>query len=280
LEQEAKFYTLKDLGFRQDMILKLASVIKRPSGMILNTGPTGCGKTTTLYAILYELNKQDVKIITLEDPIEYKIEGIAQSQVDPERGFGFASALKGSLRSDPDIIMVGEIRDAETANIALQAALTGHLVLSTFHANNAASTLIRLVEIGIHPYLLSGSINVILAQRLVRKICTACREQFRIDRMTMNYLRAKLPQYKIPAVLYRGRGCPVCSKTGYHGRIAIGEMLIPNPEIEDLIIKKSSLSVVSELARKMEGFSLEQDGLLKVISGITTLSEVFRVTRE
>jgi len=280
LEQEAQFYTLTQLGFRKDMAEKLAGVIKRPQGMILNVGPTGSGKTTTLYSILNELNTPGVKIITLEDPIEYKIEGIAQSQIDPTRGFGFAEALKGSLRSDPDIIMVGEIRDTETANIALQAALTGHLVLSTFHANNAPSTLIRLVEIGVHPYLLSGSINVILAQRLARKICTQCREQYKIDKMMLNYLRVKMPQYKIPGSLWRGRGCPVCSGTGYKGRIAIGEILVPTPDIEDLIIRHVSLTQVTELARRQEGLTLEQDGLLKAISGITTLEEVFRVTRE
>ena len=280
LEQEAKFYTLPELGFRKDIIEKLSAIAKRPQGMILNTGPTGCGKTTTLYTILAELNQPRVKIITLEDPIEYKLEGIAQSQIDEERGFGFAQALKGSLRSDPDIIMLGEIRDTETANIALQAALTGHLVLSTFHSLNAASTLVRLVEIGIHPYLLSGSINAVLAQRLVRKICTACRQQYKIDKMMANYLRTKLPQYKIPGTWYRGAGCAACSGTGYKGRSAIGELLIPTPEIEDLIIKKVSLSQVIIMAHQLEGLSLEQDGILKAISGITTLEEVFRVTRE
>jgi type II secretory ATPase GspE/PulE/Tfp pilus assembly ATPase PilB-like protein len=280
LEQEAKFYTLTQLGFRQDLIEKLSNVAKRPQGMILNTGPTGSGKTTTLYAILAELNRPQVKIITLEDPIEYRIEGIAQSQVDTERGFGFAEALKGSLRSDPDIIMVGEIRDAETANIALQAALTGHLVLSTFHSLDAASSLVRLVEIGIHPYLLSGSINAVIAQRLVRKICTACKETYKIDKTMFNYLKTKLPQYRIPNVLSRGKGCPACAGTGYKGRSAIGEILIPTPEIEDLIIRHTSLAQVTELARRQEGLTLEQDGLLKAISGITTLEEVFRVARE
>ncbi|MCX6806563.1 MAG: GspE/PulE family protein [Candidatus Berkelbacteria bacterium] len=280
LEQEAKFYTLSELGFKKEIEEQICKVIKKPFGMILNTGPTGSGKTTTLYAILNELNKPNVKIITLEDPIEYKIEGIVQSQVDPIEGFGFAEGLKGALRADPDIIMIGEIRDSETANIALQAALTGHLVLSTFHANNSCAALVRLVEIGIKPYLLSGSINAVMAQRLVRKICPICKESFILEKRFVDYLKIKLPGVKIPSTLFKGKGCPSCSKTGYKGRIAIGEILIPNAEIEELLIQKAPLSEIVKKAHGAGFLSLEQDGLLKVISGITTFPEVFRVTRE
>lgn len=280
LEQEAKFYTLPELGFRKEIEEQIRAVIKKPYGMVLNTGPTGCGKTTTLYAILNELNKPGVKIITLEDPIEYKIEGLAQSQVKQTEGFGFAEALKGALRSDPDIIMVGEIRDIETAEIALQAALTGHLVLSTFHANNTAATLIRLVEIGIKSYLLSGSINAILSQRLLRKICPSCKESFKANKRIIDYLKIKLPGFRIPSVLYRGKGCSNCSGTGFKGRTAIGEILIPDMAIEDLVIKKAPLSMLIQKVHKPGFLTIEQDGLLKVIEGITALEEVFRVTRD
>jgi len=280
LEQEARFYTLSELGFHKEIEEKIRQVIKRPTGMILNSGPTGCGKTTTLYAILNELNKPNVKIITLEDPIEYKMEGLAQTQINPEEGLDFVEGLRGALRSDPDIIMIGEIRDVETAEIALQAALTGHLVLSTFHANSAPATLIRLVEIGIKPHLLSGSINLVISQRLVRKICPDCRVSVPIDKRIADYLKIKLPGYKIPSVLYRGRGCQSCSGTGYKGRTAIGEILVPTPELEELIIQKASLPAVTQKVRQSNPLTMEQDGLLKVLEGITSLEEVFRVTRE
>lgn len=280
LEQEAKFYTLSELGFYKEMEEQVRRAFKKPTGMILVSGPTGSGKTTTLYAILNELNRPGVKIITLEDPIEYKMEGLVQSQINQEEGFGFVEGLKGALRSDPDIIMVGEIRDSETAEIALQAALTGHLVLSTFHANSASATLIRLVELGIRPYLLSGSINLVISQRLVRRICQNCKESLVMDKRLADYLKVKLPGFKIPQVLYKGRGCPTCFGTGYKGRIVIGEILIPSPELEDLIIKKAPLSIVAQKAKESGILTMEQDGLLKALAGITTIEEVFRVIRE
>lgn len=279
LEQEARFYTLSELGFRDEMVTEIKKAFQKPYGMVLVVGPTGSGKTTTLYAILNELNKPGVKIITLEDPIEYKIEGIAQSQVDEEAGHTFAEALKGALRSDPDIIMVGEIRDLETAEVALQAALSGHLVLSTFHANDAPSSLVRLTEMGIKSYLLPGSINAVIAQRLVRKICPFCRKAFTTDQRIRFYLSTKLPNFKLPSVLYKGLGCSQCGGTGYKGRTAIGEILIPDPEIEEMIIKKAPLSKIIEKAQRPGFLTIEQDGLLKALRGTTTLEEVFRVTR-
>jgi len=280
LEQEARFYKLSELGFQKDIEANIRKILTKPTGLILTSGPTGSGKTTTLYAMLHELNKPNVKIITLEDPIEYKMEGVVQTQISAEENFDFAKGLRGALRSDPDIIMVGEIRDRETAEIALQAGLTGHLVLSTFHANNAGATLIRLVEIGIRPYLLSGSINLVIAQRLVRKICPDCKEAFSADKRVVAYLKAKLKGAKIPNTLYKGKGCQNCSGTGYRGRIAIAEILVPTAEIEDLIVKRSSLSLVAQEAKKLCPMTMEQDGLLKVIAGITTLNEVFRVVQE
>jgi len=280
LEQEARFFTLSELGFHPKIEQAIEEAIRRPTGMILTTGPTGSGKTTTLYALLNELNRPDVKIITLEDPIEYKLPGLVQSQVSHKEGFGFVEALKGALRSDPDIIMVGEIRDLETAEIALQAALTGHLVLSTFHANNAPATLLRLVEIGVKPHLLSGSINLIIAQRLVRKVCQNCKELQPVDRTIVDYLKSHFPKLAIPKALYRGKGCDQCAGTGYRGRTAIGEILVPTPELENLLIQRASSLTVVQYARQINPWTLEYDGILKALEGVTTLEEVFRVARE
>jgi len=280
LEQKARFFTLSELGFHSKIEQAIEEAIRRPTGMILTTGPTGSGKTTTLYALLNELNRPDVKIITLEDPIEYKLPGLVQSQVSHKEGFGFAEALKGALRSDPDIIMVGEIRDLETAEIALQAALTGHLVLSTFHANNAPATLLRLVEIGVKPHLLSGSINLIIAQRLVRKVCQNCKELKPVDQNIVNYLKSHFPKLAIPKALYRGKGCDQCAGTGYKGRTAIGEILIPTPELENLLIQRASSLTVVQYARQINPWTLEYDGILKALEGVTTLEEVFRVAKE
>ena len=252
LPKKKKFTEMENLGFNKGASEVIKEAISKPQGMILNTGPTGSGKTTTLYAILQRLNKGDKKIITLENPIEYRVEGIEQIQIDPEEKTGFLEALKGALRQDPDIMMIGEIRDAETANIALQAAMTGHLVLTTLHTNNAPSALARLVDLGAPPYLLAGSINLIIGQRLVRTVHKEC----------------------------GGKGCALCHNTGYKGRQAIIEVLVPAKEIEDLIRKKAALRDFEETAHKLGMKTMYEDGMEKVAKGITTKEEVERVTKE
>lgn len=252
LPKKKRFTQLENLGFNKGAQEVIEEAISKPQGMILNTGPTGSGKTTTLYAILQKLNKGDKKIITLENPIEYRVEGVEQIQIDPEEKTGFLEALKGALRQDPDILMVGEIRDAETANIALQAAMTGHLVLTTLHTNNAPSSLARLVDLGVPPYLLAGSINLIIGQRLIRTIHKEC----------------------------SGKGCVDCHNTGYKGRQAIVEVLVPGKEIEELIRKKAALRDFEETAHSLGMKTMYEDGLEKVAQNITTEEEVERVTKE
>lgn len=252
LPKNKKFEDLANLGFNIGAVKTIEEAISKPQGMILNTGPTGSGKTTTLYALLKKLNTPERKIITLENPIEYRLAGVEQIQIDIENKTSFMDALKGALRQNPDIMMVGEIRDAETANIALQAAMTGHLVLTTLHTNNAPSALARLVEMGIQPYLLAGSINLIIAQRLVRTIHKEC----------------------------AGKGCANCQNTGFKGRVAIVETLVPGREIEELIHKKAPLRDFEETAHKLGMKTMYEDGLEKVSQGLTTKEEIERVTKE
>lgn len=252
LPKNKKFFDLDALGFNPNAVKVIKEAISKPQGLILNTGPTGSGKTTTLYAILQLLNQPGRKIITLENPVEYHIAGIEQVQIDLENKTGFFDALKSSLRQDPDILMIGEIRDPETANIALQAAMTGHLVLSTLHSNNAPSSLARLMEMDIPPYLLAGSLNLIIGQRLVRNICPNC----------------------------KGKGCEVCHSSGYKGRSALVETLVPGAEIEKLITDKAPLRTFEETARKLGMKTMFEDGMEKVAAGITTKEEVERVTKE
>lgn len=252
LNPNKQIISLENLGFNPKAIADIEEAISKPNGAIFNTGPTGSGKTTTLYAILQKLNKPEVKIITLEDPIEYRIEGIDQSQINPSKKYDFASGLKHGLRQDPDIIMVGEIRDKETAETALQAALTGHLVLTTLHTNSAPSAIPRLIDIGVRPFLLTGSINLIIAQRLVRRLCINC----------------------------KGKGCPVCNQTGFKGRVAIIETLKITPKVEQLITSGGSISDYERVAREEGMIPMRQDGMKKVEQGLTTKEEVERVTAE
>jgi type IV pilus assembly protein PilB len=292
LRQEKAVLKLESLGFRMDALAAIRDAISKPHGMIITSGPTGSGKSSTLYAILMEVKKPGVKIITLEDPVEYKIEGIEQSQVRPGQGYEFADGLRASLRQDPDILMVGEIRDQETAEIAVQAALTGHLLLSTIHANSAPSVFARLLEIGVRPFLLSGSINLIMAQRLVRKICPYCQEQYSPTPSdwqtvieTLNKVKDKLSDNTIKAInqkeigLVHGRGCEKCNGTGFAGRQVIVETLVPNEEISNLIAKGASISEFEKNAIESGMVTMEQDGLIKALSGLTTLEEVWRVTK-
>ncbi|HEY1074790.1 MAG TPA: GspE/PulE family protein [Patescibacteria group bacterium] len=252
LKAHAEFIKLDQLGLSPNSLSLIKEAIALPHGMILVTGPTGSGKTTTLYAILDSLNQSGVKIITLEDPIEYRVAGIDQVQVENDKGFTFAEALKGVLRQDPDIVMVGEIRDQETADIGLQAAMTGHLFLSTLHTNNAPAALSRFVDMGIEPYKIAGAINLIIAQRLVRKRCANC----------------------------QGEGCEACNQTGYKGRIPILEVLKPSKALDDAIVRKAAVRELYEIAQKEGMVSLHDDGMEKVKQGLTTEEEVNRVTAE
>jgi len=280
LDKSSVLLSLESLGMAKTDLARFQQLIKAPYGIILVTGPTGSGKTTTLYSALSILNQPGINIITVEDPIEYQINGISQMQVNAKIGLTFASGLRTIVRQDPDIILVGEIRDLETAEIAIQAALTGHLVFSTLHTNDSASAITRLIDMGLEPFLVSSSVNAILAQRLVRKICPHCREAYKPDK---EYLaRVGLSPIKFgDRVLYHGHGCPECMGTGYKGRIALFELMVLNDTLKSLILTTSDAGqlkrqALASLATGMR--TLRQDGLRKVLAGLTTLEEVFRVT--
>ncbi|HUT22558.1 MAG TPA: GspE/PulE family protein [Candidatus Bipolaricaulota bacterium] len=289
LRTSATSLNFDDLGVRGQAYEKLKIEVARPNGMIITTGPTGSGKTTTLYAILNKLNKQDVKIATLEDPIEYQLEGINQSQVDSSKGYNFAKGLRSLMRQDPDIIMIGEIRDLETSDIAINAALTGHLLLSTIHTNSAAGAIPRFLALGSKGFLLAPALNAIIGQRLTRKICEACKEEYEPDAKTLDKVKKILeaipdsnpekPKDLNKLKFYRGKGCPECNNMKYKGRLGIYEILIMNPDIEKLILEeKASEYSIQELGVKQGMITMVQDGLLKAADGITSIEEVFRVS--
>ncbi|PKL72046.1 hypothetical protein CVV26_03145 [Candidatus Kuenenbacteria bacterium HGW-Kuenenbacteria-1] len=279
--------SFEDLGLHDRVFNQLKKEVERPNGMILTTGPTGSGKTTTLYAILNKLNKPGVKIITLEDPIEYKLTGINQSQVNASKNYTFAMGLKAILRQDPNIVMVGEIRDLETAEIAINAALTGHLVVSTLHANSAAATIPRFLAMDVKSFLLAPAINAIIGQRLIRKICPFCKEEEEIPKETLKRVKEilqKLPKgYKSQDDLnnlkfYKGKGCEKCNQFGYKGRIGIYEILIMTSKIkEGILSQKISEEKIENIAIEQGMITMIQDGLLKALDGITSVEEVFRV---
>jgi type IV pilus assembly protein PilB len=253
--------------------------------MLLSTGPTGSGKTTTIYSILKILNTREINIATIEDPVEYDIEGVNQIQVNPKTNLTFASGLRSILRQDPNVIFVGEIRDGETADIAVNSALTGHLVLSTLHTNDAATTLPRLLDMGIEPFLVASTVNVILAQRLVRKICERCRVSVDIEseEVEKNFDRDMVKKYyggikKLR--VYRGKGCEVCHNTGYMGRVGIFEVLSMSEEIRELIVAKADAGQIKKRAAKEGMRAMLEDGLDKIQQGVTTIEEVLRATRE
>ncbi len=275
----------EELGLSGRNFEVLKKGIEKPYGMILATGPTGCGKTTTLYAILQILNREGVNIVTLEDPVEYLIEGINQSQIKPEIGYTFAEGLRHVLRQDPDIILVGEIRDKETASLAVHAALTGHLVLSTLHTNDAFGAIPRLIDLGIQPFLISATLRIALSQRLVRKLCEKCKKKVRAKREIKELLSKELEgiegieeKLKEPLYLFESQGCPECAKEGFSGRIGIFEVLEITPEIESVILKEPSETKIREEAKKQKILTMRQDGFLKVLEGITTVEEVLRET--
>jgi type IV pilus assembly protein PilB len=271
--------------------------ISKPHGMILVTGPTGSGKTTTLYTVLNILNTPRVNISTIEDPIEYRMQHVNQSQINPKIGFTFDSGLRALLRQDPNIIMVGEIRDEETAKTAVHAAMTGHLLLSTLHTNDAATTLPRLSQMGIPSFLVASTTNLIISQRLVRKICPFCKEDYKLSRRAVEELEKQLDvagllnklekadiiksKEDIESIsFYRGQGCKKCNNSGYKGRIGVYEILEMTPEISELILKKSEANDIEKAAIKNGMLKLVEDGLIKAVSGITTIEEVLRVTKE
>jgi len=269
---------LKSIGFSQHNLERYQELIEKPNGIILVTGPTGSGKSTTLYATLNILNSSEKKIMTIEDPVEYRLDGINQLQAKPKIGLTFAAGLRSFLRQDPDIMLVGEVRDLETAEIAIQSALTGHLVLSTLHTNDAPSSIIRLIDMGIEPFLISSSVIGVLAQRLVRKICPYCKKEVPITdeiKRIMDEFLIKPDEMKI----FYGEGCSHCKETGYKGRTAIFELMVVNECIRELIYRNASLSEIRETAIKKNGMvTLKEDGLKNIIQGITTLEEVIRAT--
>ena len=265
------------LGFEEEALKKFKEAIYKPWGMVLVTGPTGSGKTTTLYSALSELNKTECNISTAEDPVEFDLPGINQVHMHEEIGLTFASALRSFLRQDPDIIMVGEIRDFETAEIAIKAALTGHLVLSTIHTNDAPSTINRLLNMGIEPFLVASSVNLIVAQRLARKICPKCKVEDDIPKETLIQMGMDSDEAS-RTVCYRGKGCPDCGNTGYKGRIALYEVMPVDDSIKELILMGASASEIKKEAIKCGMKTLRQSGLTKISEGVTTVSEVMRTT--
>jgi len=275
LDKSSVLLGLEDLGLGENELKEFSKVIRRPNGIILVTGPTGSGKTTTLYAALSTINSKETNIITIEDPVEYEIPLIRQTQINPKAGLTFANGLRSILRQDPDIIMVGEIRDKETAEIAIQASLTGHLVFSTLHTNDAASALTRLIDMGIEPFLISSSIIGILAQRLVRLICPSCKEKYVPSEEVIKDLNLK-EKFDF----YRGKGCNKCKGSGLIGRIGIFEFLPMNEEIKNMVTAKASASEIKNKAVKSGMRLLYDDGIEKVKKGVTTIEEVLRVTEE
>jgi type II secretory ATPase GspE/PulE/Tfp pilus assembly ATPase PilB-like protein len=290
LDRDTLGVQIDSLGLTGHPLEQVMHALERPQGLVLECGPTGSGKTTTLYSFLDRLNEPGKKVITLEDPVEYRLPGIIQSQVQPEHDYDFSNGFRAILRLDPDIVMVGEIRDNETAEYATQASLTGHIVLSTLHTNDAPTAIPRLIDLGVRPFLLSNAINVIIAQRLVRQVCSHCAEETKPDQAAITEVKQRLAE--IPAVakdavppesqwlFLKGKGCDVCNGTGYKGRIGIFEVLVPNEELEQLAINQAPVSQLRQAAARSGMMTMEQDGLIKALTGVTTLDEVWRVARD
>lgn len=278
LDQERVELKLKTLGFESATAERFLDVLRRPHGIILVTGPTGSGKTTTLYAALQTLNTPEKKLLTVEDPVEYQLDGINQIQVKPQIGLNFADALRAIVRQDPDVIMVGEMRDVETARIAVQSALTGHLVLSTLHTNDAGGSITRLLDMGIEDYLLTSTVNGIFAQRLVRKLCLECREPYRPTAALA--VELDLGNDRRDAALHRARGCEQCAGTGYLGRTIIAEFLPMSEPIQRLVLGRADSAQIQEAALGEGMISMRKNGLDKALQGITTIEEVSRVTHD
>ena len=279
LNKTSSLMRLSELGLDAEMLKRLKKLVASPNGMILMTGPTGSGKTTTLYALLSSINSPDINIITIEDPIEYQINGISQIQVNPKIDLTFARGLRSIVRQDPDVVLVGEIRDHETAEIAVQSALTGHLVFSTLHTNDSAGAITRLVDIGIEPFLISSSVIAVAAQRLVRVLCEHCKELHHPD-STMLAAIGIPSETTHGSEIYTAMGCEKCFHTGYRGRIGIYELMLIGQELKSLILKSFDANRIMEEARKLNMVSLRQAGIKKVLKGVTTIEEILRVTQK
>jgi general secretion pathway protein E len=279
LDKSNVLLKLSDLGIPEEKMQTFDKLIRIPHGIILVTGPTGSGKTTTLYAALSTINSPEINIITVEDPVEYQMDGIAQIQVNPKIDLTFAKGLRSIVRQDPDVILVGEIRDLETAEIAIQSALTGHLVFSTLHTNDAASAVTRLIDMGIERFLVTSSVIAILAQRLVRVICNECKEAYTPDNESLQSIGIS-PERLDGKKIYRGRGCPACLQTGYKGRNGIFEFMILDDAIKNVILRTSDANAIKRTAVEQGMTTIRQDGAQKVLDGITTIEEIFRVTQQ
>jgi len=298
LDESAKAMSLEDLGFEQSSMDIITRNIKKPHGMLLVTGPTGSGKSTTLYTVLSMLNTKNVNISTIEDPVEYRIVGANQMQVNPKIGLTFAMGLRALLRQDPNIIMIGEIRDRETAEEAVHAAMTGHIVFSTLHTNSAAAALPRLLDIGVEPYLIASTVNAVLAQRLVRKVCQECKAPYKLDDPTIDSLSKQFHLEKLMGILanaglapakakslkdvefFRGKGCDKCNNTGYRGRMGIHEILEISPTVAGMIMDRKSSQEIQEQGEKEGMILMWEDGFIKAAKGITTIDEIVRVSKE
>ncbi|MBI3671411.1 type II/IV secretion system protein [Candidatus Azambacteria bacterium] len=279
---------IEELGFLEHDLKTVGEELKKPNGLIVVTGPTGSGKTTTLYSFIKKINTTGIKIITIEDPIEYHIEGISQSQVEPEKGYTFASGLRSILRQDPDVILVGEMRDSETADIGIHASLTGHLVLSTLHTNDAPSAVLRLIDMGLNPNILTPAINSILAQRLVRKVCKFCSQKRKATAEEITMMKKilsdmpsgfKMPEINENTEVAVAVGCIKCNNSGYKGRVGVFEIFTINKDVEDVVAKNPSQTLLIEIAKKNGMIQMQQDGVLKVLAGITTIEEIDRVSK-
>lgn len=279
LRKTSALLNLSDLGLESKKLNLLKNLVQSPSGIILVTGPTGSGKTTTLYAILSSINIPDINIITIEDPVEYQIQGISQIQVNPKINLTFAQGLRSIVRQDPDVILIGEIRDQETAEIAVQSALTGHLVFSTLHTNDSASAITRLVDIGVEPFLISSTVIAVVAQRLVRILCSDCKEPYTPDEISLNGIGITQNQIK-NSIIYKAKGCEKCLNTGYKGRIGIFEIMTLGYKLKNLILKTYDSYRIKEEALRLDLVTLRQDGIQKVLNGITTIEEVLRVAEK
>jgi len=286
LRATAKPMSFRELGMLDDTVQIVEDSIKKTYGMLLVTGPTGSGKTTTLYSILNMLNKPDVNIVTIEDPIEYYIRYVNQTQINPQAGITFATGLRAILRQDPNIIMIGEIRDEETAEIAVHSALTGHLVLSSLHTNDAPTAIPRLIDMKVPAFLVAAVLNTVIAQRLVRRICKDCIESYTPDVDTIESLKKQLQdiggeEVEIPKILYRGAGCPICNYSGYRSQVGIFEVLSLDEDMRRLVNKPDfSLDALRNMAKQKGMVTMLEDGLRKAQLGITTVEEVLRVIRE
>jgi len=281
LTDQSENFTLENIGFSKENLKKILDALRKPYGMILATGPTGSGKTTTLYTMIKRLNTKEVSIITIEDPIEYAVEGIEQVQINPRTGLTFATGLRSFLRQDPNIIMVGEIRDVETAGLAVNTSLTGHLLLSTLHTNDAATTLPRLLDMKVEPYLVASTVNIAIGQRLVRKICPNCKTKRRITKSEYKSLSDILPpQIKRQRTFSFGKGCELCNGTGYQGRMGTHEVLFVDNDIREAILRRASASEIKKIAVKNGMTTMVEDGFLKAKAGLTTIDEVIRVFYE